>query len=102
MARIGGFDCAIKYWDHCPHPVIQNDSAKLLWDFTIQTDRHLPHNRPHIVWVDFTKKHASLIDIAIPGDSRVSQKITEKYQRYTDLKIEIRNYVYNIETKVSW
>ena len=35
-------------------------------------------------------KQTFLIDIAIPGDSRVSQKITEKYQRYTDLKIKIQ------------
>ena len=60
---------------------------KLLWDFTIQTDRHSPHNRPDIVCVSLTKKHAFLIDIAIPGDSRISQK---KYQRYTDFKIEIQ------------
>ena len=30
------------------------------------------------------------IEIAIPGDSRLSQKINEKYQRYTDLKIEVQ------------
>jgi len=43
-----------------------------------------------MICVDFTKKHAFLIDIAIPGDSRLSKKINEKYQRYTDLKIEIQ------------
>ena len=90
LSRVGGFDCVIKCWDHCPQPVMQSDAMKLLWDFTIQTDRHFPHNRLDIVCVNLTKKHAFLIDIAIPGDSRISQKITEKYQRYTDLKIKIQ------------
>jgi len=30
-----------------------------------------------------------LIDIAIPGDSRLSQKAVEKQTKYLDLKIEI-------------
>ena len=50
----------------------------------------MPHNKPDIVCVDFIKKHAFLIDIAIPGDSRLSQKVNEKYQRYTYLKIGVQ------------
>jgi len=57
---------------------------KLLWDFTIQCDRQIPHNRPDIVCVDYSKSY--LIDVAIPGDSRVKEKVSEKHQRYTDLK----------------
>jgi len=49
---------------------------KLLWDFTIQTDRHLPHNKPDIVCVSHQQNTAFLIDVAIPGDSSLAQKIT--------------------------
>ena len=63
---------------------------KLLWDFTIQTDRHLPHNRPDILCVSHEHNTAYLIDVAVPGDSRLSQKINEKRQKYTDLKTEIQ------------
>ena len=63
---------------------------KLLWDFTIQTDRRLLHNRPDIVCIDFVMNQCFLIDIAIPGDSRVLQKISEKQQHYSDLKIEVQ------------
>ena len=90
LARRDGLECTTKHWDHCPQSGIQNDSIKLLWGFTIQTDKHLPHNRLDIVCVDFTKKHAFLIDIAIPEDSCLSQKINEKYQQYTDLKIGVQ------------
>jgi len=34
--------------------------------------------------------HCFLIDIAIPGDSQVLQKISEKQQCYSDLKIEVQ------------
>ena len=33
---------------------------------------------------------AYVIDIAVPGDSRLTQKVNEKYERYTDLKIELQ------------
>jgi len=31
------------------------------------------HNCPDIVYIDFVHKHCYLIDIAIPGDSRISE-----------------------------
>ena len=55
----GGVDFKLhtmKWWDHHPVPVMQNNSMKLLCDFTIQTDRRLSHNRPDIMCVDFIKK----------------------------------------------
>ena len=48
------------------------------------------HNRPDIVCIDCVMNHCFLIDIAIPGDSRVLQKISEKQQCYSDLKIEVQ------------
>ena len=63
---------------------------KLLWDFTIQCDRHIPHNRPDVVCVDYLTKIIYLIDVAIPGDTRVTEKVVEKHQQYTDLKIELQ------------
>jgi len=70
--------------------VLENSSVKILWDFTIQTDRHLSHNRPDIVFLDHCNKSAFLIDVAVPGDSRLTAKINEKREKYTDLKIELQ------------
>jgi len=63
---------------------------KLLWDFTIQKDRCLLRNRPDIVCIDFVMNHCFFINNAISVDSRVLQKISEKQQRYSDLKIEVQ------------
>ena len=37
------------WYDHSPDAVMKNNQVKLLWDFRIQTDHHLHHNRPEIV-----------------------------------------------------
>ena len=39
--------------------------------------------------VDFIKNLCFLIDVAIPRDSHISNTVTEKLERYTDLKREI-------------
>ena len=41
---------------NCPLLVMQNGCMKLLWDFTVQTDRHLTHNRPDLISTDFIRK----------------------------------------------
>ena len=86
----GGFDTVENWWDHHPLSVMQNSSMKLLWDFTIETDRHLSHNHPDIVCVDFMKNHCFLVDVAIPGDSRLSNKVTEKLEIKDILILNLR------------
>ncbi|KAJ7317896.1 hypothetical protein JRQ81_004058, partial [Phrynocephalus forsythii] len=69
-----------------PEKVMENEHAKLLWDFRIQTDRVLEHNTLDIVIVE--NKKVWIIDVAIPGDSRVTKKQLEKITQYRNLKIE--------------
>ena len=45
--------------------VLQNKDIKILWDFKIQTDKHLARNIPDITVVE--KKRVWIIDVAIPG-----------------------------------
>ena len=39
-----GVECSDKWYEHSPKSVEENEEVKLLWDFTIQTDREI-HNR---------------------------------------------------------
>ena len=73
-----------KWWEHNVEKVLQNEEVKILCDFKIQTDKHLTHNKPDITVVE--KKRLWLIDMAIPGDSRIDQKEVEKITKYQDLK----------------
>ena len=45
--------------------------------------------RPDIVVVDKVKKEAMIIDVEIPGDTRVCDKKQEKVEKYNLLKDEI-------------
>ena len=76
-----------KWWEHETEKVLQNEEAKILWDFKIQTDKHLAHNIPDITVVE--KTQVWLIDVAIPGDSRIENKQVEKISKYQDLRIEV-------------
>jgi len=89
LATLEGLDTVPQWWNHKSLSGICSNASKLLWDFTIMTDRHLPHNTPDIVYVS-SKKHVYLINVAIPGDGRMAAKFQEKMQKYTDLKFEVR------------
>ena len=67
--------------------MLQNEEVKILWDFKIETDKHLAHNIPDITVVE--KNQVWLIDVAIPGDSRINQREVEKITKYQDLKVEV-------------
>ena len=91
LAKLGVVD---NRWLHNPSPVLKSSSMKLLWGFTIQTDSHLPHNRPDIVYIRHLHKTAFLTDVAIPGDNRLAHKVNEKQDKYTDFKIEVQRMWY--------
>ena len=61
----------------------ENEKAKILWDFTIQTDHIIQARRPEL-------NHTWIIDIAVPGDARVTEKEREKVEKYQDLAREMR------------
>ena len=78
---------ADKWWEHKVDKVLHKEDVKILWDFNIQTDKHLAHNIPDITVVE--KKRVWIIDVAIPEDGKIEEKELEKISKYQDLKIEI-------------
>ena len=87
LCRKYNLPTADKWWEHKVDKVLQKEDVKILWDFKIQTDKHLAHNIPDITVVE--KKRVWIIDVAIPGDRRIEDKELEKISKYQDLKIEI-------------
>ena len=70
--------CCNKWYEHQPQPVTENENAKLLWDYGIRTDRVIPAHRSDLTLVNKTNSKASLIDVAVPWDSRAEQKDKKK------------------------
>ena len=84
-----GVECSDKWYEHSPKSIKENEEVKLLWDFTIQTDREIHHRRPDIAIQKKKAKETIISVIAVPGDSNVQQKETENYEKYQDLAREI-------------
>ena len=82
--------CSNKWYEHRPEPVNENENAKLLWNYSIRKNRVIPARRPGLTLVDNTINKVSLIDVAVPWDSRAEQKEQEKKDKYQDLRIELR------------
>ncbi|XP_068726529.1 uncharacterized protein [Montipora capricornis] len=92
-------ECSDKWYKHFPKSVEENEEVKLLWDFIIQTDREVFNRRPDIVIREKKAKETIIVSIAVPGDSNVLQKETEKYEKYQDLAREIKR-IWKLRTKV--
>ncbi|KAL5258978.1 hypothetical protein ACHWQZ_G009445 [Mnemiopsis leidyi] len=83
-----GFDHSSKWYEHRAEKVLENNDVKLLWHFHVQSDHVIEHCRPDLLLV---KKEAVVIDIAVPGDVRISDKEQDKILKYQDLKREIKS-----------
>ncbi|TWW77705.1 hypothetical protein D4764_12G0010950 [Takifugu flavidus] len=75
-------------WETPPKGV-ENEQAKILWDFQTQTDKMVVANQPDIVVVDKHRKTVVVIDVAIPSDSNIRKKEHEKLEKYQGLKEEM-------------
>ena len=72
------------------NPVCESERYKLLWDFKIQNDRHIDHNKPDIALLDKEEKICLIIDVACPFDTRIDSKEREKIENYHNLKHEMK------------
>ena len=60
----------VKWYNHKPASVVENDRVKILWDFDIQTDYVIQDRSPDIVDIVVIVE-CHLIDIAVSGDKRI-------------------------------
>ena len=69
---------------------MENAEVKLLWDVNIQCDHLIEARRSDLVVVIKGERKCIIIDIAVPGDSRTSDKEKEQVEKYQDFKREIK------------
>ena len=73
--------CSNKWYEHQPQPVTGYENAKLLCIYSIRTNRVIPAHQVHqpdLTLVNKTINKVSLIDVAVPWDSRAKQNEQEK------------------------
>ena len=78
------------WYEHVPEGAVENGEVKLLWDMNVQCDNAVEARRPDIIAVSKKENKCIIVDIAIPGVSRVHEKEFENVEKYKDLKREIR------------
>lgn len=77
------------YYQYTPNPVLENNEAKLYFDRAILTDKTIHYNRPDITLVNKATKAVYLIDVSVPNTHNLLRSITDKINKYTELKQEI-------------
>lgn len=74
------------WYPYDPPPILENDNAKILWNFSLQTDHQIAHNKPDIILHDNNDNSVLIIGIAIPNDYNVIHNL----RNYTDLAVELK------------
>ena len=74
MCQNHGLFEEVKWYNHKPESVVENENIKIQWDFNIQTVHVIEHMRPDIVILHKPEKRCDMIDVAVPGDKRVASK----------------------------
>ena len=83
-----GYDTDEKYYNHEPQSVYESTDNKLLWDFKIQTDNKIEHNKPDILVLDKIEWKCLIIGVPCLFNTLVKEK--EKIENYQDLKWELK------------
>lgn len=62
--------------------MVENEQAKILWDFQIRTYKMVVTDQPDIVVVVIQQKKAVVKDVEILSDSNIRKKEQEKLKKY--------------------
>lgn len=79
-----------------PPPVLDNNTSKLYWNRTLQTEGYVRNNRPDITYIDKINKKGYLIDVSHPADHNLEMKEAEKISKYLPLAAEVKA-LHNLE-----
>ena len=88
ICKKNGLEHSEKWYEHAPEGAVENEEIKVLWDINIQYDNLIEARRPDLIVIDKKEQKGIIIDIAVPADVRVEEKV--KVERYQDLKREVR------------
>ena len=99
ICRANGIHVRSKWYEHQPEAVIENDSCKILWDFTVQRDHFITARKLDRIFINIKHNECQINDFAIPYDTKVDDKEVEKIEKYLDLVRELKK-VWNMKVIV--
>ena len=99
LAKKHGLEHSEQWYQQRAEKVSENDKIKLFWDFNVFTDRVIEARRPDIIVLNKETKECLIVDIAVPGDTRVNTKEDEKIEEYRELCRELER-LWRVKRKV--
>ena len=75
------FPAADKWYEHNPEKMTENETATILRDMPLNTDKEIKANRPDIIIKDKKEKKCIMIDMSTPSEKNVSIKEIEKLSK---------------------
>ena len=67
------FQVAAMLYEYTPERVLGNYNVKILWDFCVQADHKLEHNKPDILITEQQTGEFNIIDVVCPFDTSVKK-----------------------------
>ena len=99
ICRANGIHVKSRWYEHQTEAVIENDSCKLLWDFSVQKKHFITARRPDMSIIDKEHHEYQIIDFTIPYDTIVDDKEVEKIEKHLDLARKLKK-VWNMKVRV--
>ena len=65
---------------------IRKDIVKIIWNFSIQIETNIDHNKPQLILLE-KEKMCYIVAVASPFDPRIETKEKDKVKNYTALNI---------------
>ena len=86
----------IPWYQHQPTQVAENNSTKILWNFSIQTDHEVINNKPGIIAMNKINKTANLIEVTVlqslPTMTTISAiNVSKKYEHIQICQVKLRH-----------
>ena len=93
-----GFEAHNVSWKHDPQPLLENENARITYDFVVPASRHVTNSavRPDIVVMDKRTRKGYIIDVCVPNDYRMGRQEREEIIKYQDLKYDMAD-TYNLQ-----
>ena len=89
LAKTHGLEHSEQWYQQRAEKISANDKVKLFWDFNVFTDRVIEARKLDIMVLNKETKECLVVDIVVPGDTRVNTREDEKIEKYRSLCREL-------------
>ena len=88
LCKKNGLEHMEKWYENVGEGAVENEEVKMLWNIDVHCDNVIEARKPDMILIDKKERKGIIIDIAVPADVRVGEKVRETMEKYQDLQRE--------------